>query len=95
MGEQGSFETRRPRSRRWKNFGRRWTMGVGDLENWTIFMNFISVSSLIKFTFVTRKRENKSARIELVTRSKFFLLFHLELVTRKRKKKSLTIELVT
>ena len=75
MGERGLFETRRPRSRGWKNFGRRWTMGMGDLENWTIFMNFISVSSLIKFTFVTRKQENKSAPIELVTRSKIFCFF--------------------
>ena len=46
--------------------------------------------------FVTQMGENKSATVELVTRSEFFLFFNLELVTRKRKNKSsLTIELVT
>ena len=44
--EAGSFEIGRPRSRGWKHFERRWTMGVGDLENWTIFMDVICVSSL-------------------------------------------------
>ena len=35
----------RPRSRGWKNFGRSWTRG-GGLENWTIFMDVICISSL-------------------------------------------------
>ena len=51
--------------------------------------------SFINFTFGTRKLENKSAPIELVTRSEIFYFFNLELVTRKQKNKSLTIELVT
>ena len=45
-GEEGSFETGHPRSRKWKNFGRRWTMRVGGLENSTIFMDAIYVSFL-------------------------------------------------
>ena len=40
------FEIGPPRSRRWKNFGRNWTREMGDLENWTIFMGVICVSSL-------------------------------------------------
>ena len=44
---RGSFEIGRPVSRRWKNFGRRWTRGLGVLENWTIFMDVICVSSLM------------------------------------------------
>ena len=44
--EGGSFEIGRPRSKEWKHFGRRSTIGVGDLENWTIFMDVICVSSL-------------------------------------------------
>ena len=43
---EGSFEIGRPRSRRWNNFGRRWTREVGGLKNWTIFMDVICVSSL-------------------------------------------------
>ena len=43
----GSFEIGRPRSRGWKNFGCSWTRGMGGLENWTIFMDVICVSSLI------------------------------------------------
>ena len=31
--EGGSFEIVQPRSRKWKNVGRRWTKGVGGLEN--------------------------------------------------------------
>ena len=31
--EGGSFEIGRPGSRMWKNFGRRWTWGVGGLDN--------------------------------------------------------------
>ena len=42
-----SFEIGRPRSRGWINFGRRWTRGVRGLENWTIFMDVICVSSLM------------------------------------------------
>ena len=45
-GVEGSFETGHPRSRKWKNFGRRWTMRVGGLENSTIFMGTIYVSFL-------------------------------------------------
>ena len=41
-----SLEIGRPRWRRWKNFGRRWTRGVLGLENWIIFMDVICVSSL-------------------------------------------------
>ena len=48
-----SFEIGRPRSRGWKNFGRSWTRRVGDLENWTVFMDGHGrVSSLIRFTIV-------------------------------------------
>ena len=36
----------RLRSRGWKNIGRRWTKGVVGLENWTILMDVIFVSSL-------------------------------------------------
>ena len=42
----GSFEIGRPRSTRWKNFGRRWKKGLRGLENWIIFMEVICVSSL-------------------------------------------------
>ena len=45
-GEGGSFEIGRPRSRGWKNFGRRWTRGVRFFENWTIFMDVIFLSPL-------------------------------------------------
>ena len=45
--ESGSLEIGRSRSRAWKNFGLRWTRGVGGLENWTIFVDVIYVSSLI------------------------------------------------
>ena len=44
----GSFEIRCRRSRGWKNFGHRWTRRVEGLENWTIFMDVIRVSSLRK-----------------------------------------------
>ena len=47
IGRRGSFEIGRPVSRRWKNFGQRWTRGLGALENWTIFMDVICVSSLM------------------------------------------------
>ena len=43
----GSFEIGLPRSRGWKNFGRRSTRGVVGLEKWTIFMDFVFVSSLM------------------------------------------------
>ena len=33
---RGSLEVGRPRSRGWKNFGRRWIRRVRGLENWTI-----------------------------------------------------------
>ena len=36
----------RPRSRRGKNFVRRWTRVLRGLENWTIFMDVICVSPL-------------------------------------------------
>ena len=46
--------------------------------------------------FVPCMTENKSAPIELVSRSEFFFcFFNIDLVTRKRKNKSLTMELVT
>ena len=44
-GEGGSFEIGCPGSRGWKNSGHRWTRGVGGLENWTIFVDVIFVSS--------------------------------------------------
>ena len=43
FGQGGICEIGRTRSRGWKNFGRR---GVVGLENWTIFMHVICVSSL-------------------------------------------------
>ena len=46
---RGLFEIGRPRSRGWKNFGRKWTRGVRGLKNWTTFMNVKCVSSLISF----------------------------------------------
>ena len=39
-----------PRSRGWKNIGRRKTKRLGGLENWTIFMDVICVSSLTHLT---------------------------------------------
>ena len=42
------FEIGSPRSTRWKNFGCRWTRGVGGLENWTLFMDVICVVSSLK-----------------------------------------------
>ena len=33
FGEGSSFEFERPRSRSWKNFGRRWTRGMKSLKN--------------------------------------------------------------
>ena len=47
--EEGSFEIGRATSRGWKKFGRRWTRGVGGLENWTIFIDVICLSSLTSF----------------------------------------------
>ena len=44
----GSFEIGRPRPRGWIKFGLSWTSWVGGLENWTIFMDVICVSSLKK-----------------------------------------------
>ena len=41
------FEIGRTRPRGWKNVGRRWTRWLGGLENWTVFMDVIWVSSLI------------------------------------------------
>ena len=52
-GGGGSLEIGRPRSRGWKNFGRRWTGVVGGLENWTIFQDVICVSYLNKFFHVS------------------------------------------
>ena len=50
MGGGVTFEIGRPRSGGWKNFGRRWTRGVGGPQNWRIFMDVIRVSSYIGFT---------------------------------------------
>ena len=47
-GKGVSFDIGRPRSRGWKNFGCGWIRGVGGLENWTIFMDVICISSLIE-----------------------------------------------
>ena len=44
------FEIGRPWSRRWKNFGSRWTRGMWGLENWPIFIEVIRVLSLKSFT---------------------------------------------
>ena len=49
------------------------------------------IFSFINLTFVTRKWQNKSALIELLTQSEFLYSFNLELVTRKQKNGSLTI----
>ena len=54
FGEGCSFELGRPTSRGWKNFGRRWTRVVGGLENWTIFMDVICISSLSGTDFFDR-----------------------------------------
>ena len=44
----GSFEIRRPRSRWLKNYGPTWTKGVEGLENRTIVMDVVCVSSLVE-----------------------------------------------
>ena len=49
LAKGGWFEIRRPKSRGWKNFGRRWKREVGGPENWTIFMDVLCASSLILF----------------------------------------------
>ena len=46
LGE-GSFEIWRPRSRGLKNFGRSWIREVGGLENLSVFMKVICLSSQI------------------------------------------------
>ena len=59
MGGGSWFEIGRPRSRRWKDFGGRWTRRVGGLENRTIFLDVIFVSSLISWLIFISKRINK------------------------------------
>ena len=44
MERRASFENGRPRSRGWKNFGRRWTRGVEGFGTWAIFMDVICAS---------------------------------------------------
>ena len=46
-GGRDLFKLEHPRSRGWKNSGRRWAGGEG-LENQTVFLNVICVSSLSK-----------------------------------------------
>ena len=50
-GREGVFKIERPRSRRRKHFGRRWTSGLGGFENWTIFTDITCVSSYILISF--------------------------------------------
>ena len=56
----GSFEIGCSRSG-WRNFGRRWTRGVGGLENWTIFTNAIRGSSLVNKLLRLLKKESEVA----------------------------------
>ena len=66
-----SFEIGRPGSTSWKNFGHRWTREVGDLENWTIFMDVICVSSLSKIVscnFVVQVITNLVLIFSFITR---------------------------
>ena len=63
----GSFEIGRPRSRRWKNFGLRWTRGMRGLENWTTFMNVICASSL------TVLRKSNKYYFKILTKFMVFL----------------------
>ena len=62
LEDGGSSEIERPKSRRWKNLGRTWTKGGGrrgeegggggrGIENWTILMDVICVSPLMKQIF--------------------------------------------
>ena len=51
--ENWAFEIRRPTSRGWKKFRRRWTREVKVLKNLTIFMDVICVSSLKSLTILT------------------------------------------
>ena len=46
----GLFEIGHPRPREWKKFRRRWTEGVGGLENWTILVDVIFVSFHRRYT---------------------------------------------
>ena len=60
FGEGGSLiEIGRPRLKGWRNFGCRWTRGVGGLANWTIFLDAICVSSLalLRYKFLTHKQK--------------------------------------
>ena len=63
-GEGGSFETERPMSRGWKNFGRRWT---GGLKILVIFMDVICLSSPREKIFlnssVFKRSDNRSKSI--------------------------------
>ena len=43
------FKIGRLKSRRWNNFRSRWPRGLRGLENWTIFMDVICVSSLASY----------------------------------------------
>ena len=70
--EGGSFEIGRPSSRMWKNFGRRWTWGMGGLENWTIFIDVISLSSLLWITFLIPSLYILEKNLFLSIYSKFF-----------------------
>ena len=55
FGEGGLFEIGHPRPREWKKFRRRWTEGVGGLENWTILVDVIFVSFHRRYTIQVLK----------------------------------------
>ena len=77
-GSWGSFGNWRPRSRGWKNFRRRWTSGIGGLENWTNFhgrhMCIVPYESeaydLMKLYFETSHTEpGRTTAVELCCRN--------------------------
>ena len=58
------FEIGSPRSRGRKNFGRSRTRGMRGLENWTIFMEVICVSSLKKkYIYIYILKHNNPKKI--------------------------------
>ena len=56
LEDGGLSEIGRPRSRRWKNLGCTWTKGGRGggrgIENWTVLMDVICVSPLMKQIFL-------------------------------------------
>ena len=80
---EGSFENGRPRSRRWKNFERRWTRRVWSLEISTIFMDVKCVSSLIQNLKISPLLFRSERRIfDIIFKRIFQERFeHLQIVT--------------